>query len=79
MIEAQLAKIMRALINGEAQSLAKIAKKLSLSQSELRRLLVVLGENEHLGGLGLIKIDDTTAQTRLKLTERGKIWISANQ
>lgn len=78
MIDAQLARIMHALKNGEAQSIASLAKKTALAQSELRRLLTVLGENEQFGSLGLIVLDHSNARTMISLSERGKTWILQN-
>ncbi len=78
MIDTQLARIMHALKNGEAQSIASLAKKTALAQSELRRLLTVLGENEQFGSLGLIVLDHLNARTMISLSERGKTWILQN-
>ncbi|NKF23598.1 hypothetical protein [Solimonas marina] len=52
-------------------SLARAAKALQLSQSQLRRLLAALGPDTTIGGLDLIVVDDGEP-ARLHLTARAR-------
>ena len=48
-----------ALIGAEPGiSAAKACKRLGLSRSELQRWLAVLGPDESIGGLALVRVDD---------------------
>ena len=53
------------------QSAARVAKKLGLAQSQLRRLLTLLGDNAALGGLGLVNVDEDGERLLLSLTVSG--------
>ncbi len=64
------------LAEEDGQSLPRIAKRLGLAASELQRLLMVMGDDPHLGGLDLIEQRPSERprgdHLRLWLTERGR-------
>lgn len=53
-------------------SLPRAAKRLSLSSSELQRLLVALGDDPRFDGLDLVRQDREGERVLLRLTERGR-------
>lgn len=54
------------------QSLARIARRLGIGQSELRRLLAVLGDDAGFGGLALVRQEHEGDRILLSLTPRGR-------
>ena len=79
MIEERLAALIRFVDGNDGVSVARAAKQIGLSQSELLRLLVVLGEDRSLGGLGLIALQDENSRRLLRLTADGREWLARNQ
>ncbi|MCC7249814.1 MAG: hypothetical protein IT473_14420 [Lysobacter sp.] len=61
------------LAEEDGVSVPRAAKRLGLAASELRRLLVALGDDAQLGGLGLVECRASDrGHDRLWLTERGR-------
>lgn len=61
------------LVGNDGVSVPRAAKRLGLAASELRRLLVALGDDAQLGGLGLVECRTSErGHARLWLTERGR-------
>jgi len=79
MIEDRLAAVIRFVDGNDGVSVARAAKQLGFSQSELLRLLVVLGEDRAMGGLGLIALQDENSRRLLRLTANGRDWLARNQ
>jgi DNA-binding IclR family transcriptional regulator len=78
MIEDRLAAVLRFIDDNDGVSVARAAKQLGLSQSELLRLLAVLGEDRSLGGLGLVALQDENSRRLLRLTADGYEWLARN-
>lgn len=74
-MEAQLAGLLRFVAANEGASTARAAKSLGLAQSELFRLLAVLGDDDTLGGLGLVEVRDQADRRCLQLSARGRAWL----
>lgn len=64
--------LLHLLAQQETVSLPRAAKRLSLSISELQRLLVALGDDPRFDGLDLVRQDREGARVLLRLTERGR-------
>jgi len=79
MIEDRLAAVIRFVDGNDGVSIARAAKQLGFSQSELLRLIVVLGEDRAMGGLGLIALQDENSRRLLRLTANGRDWLARNQ
>jgi len=79
MIEDRLAAVIRFVDGNDGVSIARAAKQLGFSQSELLRLIVVLGEDRAMGGLGLIALQDENSRRLLRLTADGRDWLARNQ
>jgi DNA-binding IclR family transcriptional regulator len=75
MIEERLAALIRFVGNNDRVSVSRAAKQLGLSQSELLRLLALLGEDRSVGGLGLIASHDEGSRRLLGLTADGRDWL----
>jgi hypothetical protein len=69
--EATLA-LLALLRERDGVAMAVAAKRLALSQSELRRLLAALGNAPGMGGLGLVDIRSEAGRESLWLTEAGR-------
>lgn len=78
MIEDRLAAVLRFVDDNDGVSVARAAKQLGLSQSELLRLLAVLGEDRSLGGLGLVAVQEENSRRLLRLTSDGRDWLAHN-
>lgn len=74
--DAALALIRLLATEGEI-SLARAAKRLSLSASELQRLLVALGDDPRFDGLDLVAQRHEGERLLLRLTERGRALCAA--
>ena len=61
-------KLLDLLAAEGTQSAARVAKKLGLAQSQLRRLLTQLGDNTTLGGLGLVEVREDGERLLLSLS-----------
>jgi hypothetical protein len=72
MIEDAALALLHLLAQHESVSLPRAAKRLSLSTSELQRLLVALGDDPRFDGLDLVRQDRDGARVLLRLTERGR-------
>jgi len=57
---------------GEGLSAARACKRLGLSRSELQRMLVTLGEEQSLGALGLVRVEQRDGRQLLWLTENAR-------
>jgi hypothetical protein len=79
MLEHRLAELLCWLGDHDGVSIARAAKQLRLSQSELLRLLTVLGEVGPIGGLGLISVQEQSMQRRLCLTADGRDWLARHR
>ena len=79
MIEERLAALIRFVDGNDGVSVARAAKQLGFSQSELLRLLAVLGGDRSLGGLGLIVLQENGPRRQLRLTADGRDWLTRNQ
>lgn len=76
--DEQAAKLLRLLQARADLPLAAAAKALDLRQSELRRLLSLLGDTPALGGLGLVELVAADGRSpRLRLSARGRDWLAA--
>lgn len=64
--------LLQLLAQHEDVSLPRAAKRLSLSTSELQRLLVALGDDPRFDGLDLVRQDHEGERVLLRLTERGR-------
>jgi DNA-binding IclR family transcriptional regulator len=64
--------LLQLLAQHEDVSLPRAAKRLSLSASELQRLLVALGDDPRFDGLDLVRQHREGERTVLRLTERGR-------
>lgn len=76
MSDTRLAQIMQFLAENDGASLPRVAKQLALSQSELLRLLAMLGDDASLDGLGLVEARLVESRRLLFLTDRGRAWVS---
>lgn len=79
MIEDRLAALVRFVADNEGVSAARTGKQLGLSQSELLRLLAMLGTESSLGGLGLIASHEEGSRRLLRLTSDGRDWLTRNR
>ena len=64
--------LLRLLAQDDSVPLPRAAKRLSLSTSELQRLLVALGDDPRYDGLDLVRQDREGERVLLRLTERGR-------
>ncbi len=72
-LDERLLALLALLAEDDGASMPRAAKRLGLAASELRRLLVVLGDDAHLGGLRLVECRASDrGHERLWLTERGR-------
>lgn len=72
-LDDRLLSLLALLTEDDGASMPRAAKRLGLAASELRRLLVMLGDDAHLGGLGLVECRASErGHERLWLTERGR-------
>lgn len=76
MTDTNLAAILHFLSENDGASIPRVAKQLALPQSELLRLLAMLGDDEHIGGLGLIDTRDDGTRRLLHLSDRGRAWLA---
>jgi DNA-binding MarR family transcriptional regulator len=76
MSDQRLADVLRYLADHDGASLPRVAKQLSLSQSQLLRLLAALGDDAAIGGLGLVEARIVDGRRRLSLSARGQAWLS---
>lgn len=76
MDDADLAAILVFLAAHDGASVARVAKHLSRSQSELLRLLAALGDDAGIGGLGLVESRGDGTRRLLHLSERGRAWLA---
>ncbi len=58
--------------HGGVLSAAAAASQLQLKRSQLERLLLFLGEDPYLGGLGYLVRKEEGLRLRLRLTDKGK-------
>ena len=72
MIEDEAIALLALLGESDGLSLALVAKRLGLGQSELRRLLTALGNEPGLPGLGLVEVRHEDERASLWLTEQGR-------
>jgi DNA-binding IclR family transcriptional regulator len=72
MSEASALALLHLLAQHEHISLPRAAKRLSLSTSELQRLLVALGDDPRFDGLDLVRQDREGERVLLRLPERGR-------
>jgi len=77
-IEQQLAELLDFVATHDGVSTARAAKRLGLGQSQLQRLLAVLGEDDSFGGLGLLMIRESGPRRVLSLSPRGREWMEAH-
>jgi formate dehydrogenase accessory protein FdhD len=63
----------------DGASLPAVAKRLALSQSELKRLLAALGLEPGVGGLGLVDVREDDGRERIWLTEAGRRLCAGNE
>ena len=78
MIEQALADLLAFVAANDGTSTARAAKRLGLGQSQLQRLLAVLGEDEAFGGLGLLTVREAGERCLLSLSPRGREWMEAH-
>jgi hypothetical protein len=60
------------IASDEGISIARACKRLSLSRSELLRLLAPLGTDAAFGGLDLVRLEEQDGRETLWLTERAR-------
>lgn len=65
-------ELLQLLCAEDAQSIHRVAKRLGLGLSELRRLLTALGDDPRFDGLDLVEQRQQGERTVLRLTERGR-------
>ncbi len=58
--------------HGGTLSATVAADHLKLRRSQLERLILLLGEDPYLGGLGYLAPEEDGLRLRLRLTEKGK-------
>jgi len=75
-MDEQLQALMALVAAEEGMSVARVAKKLGLGQSQLLRMISLLGPSEAVGGLDLLELRDGEPP-RLYLTERARAWAAA--
>lgn len=71
MIDLDLIDLLRLVARHEGISIPRTAKSMKLGQSQLYRMLTVLGSSPGMGGLNLIEIKENEP-ARLFLTEKGR-------
>lgn len=74
-MEQRLAGLLRFVADNDGASSARACKQLGLARSELQRLLVVLGDDGGLGGLGLVATELVDDRLLLRLTHEGRDWL----
>jgi DNA-binding transcriptional ArsR family regulator len=75
-IEDRLVEVVRFVADNDGVSISRVAKQLGLAQSELSRLLVLLGEDASMAGLGLIECREEGSRRLLSLSRRGREWLA---
>jgi len=76
MTAERLAAVVQFIADNDGVSVSRVARRLGLSQSELLRLLAVLGEDGSVGGLGLVVARDDGPRRLLSLTQDGREWLA---
>lgn len=71
-MQALLTAILTTLHASDGMVEPALIKRLNISMSELRRALVLLGDDPVLAGLGLVRIEQIDGRRRLWLTEKGR-------
>lgn len=79
MNDAAVLALLQQLASEDGQSSARLRKRLGLSDSELRRLLTILGDDAQLGGLNLVQAREDGARQRLWLTSRGQALLASTR
>lgn len=74
-MEQRLAGLLRFVAEHDGASSARACRQLGLARSELQRLLVVLGDDAALGGLGLLATEQVDDRLLLRLTPQGRDWL----
>ena len=74
-MEVRLAELLRFVAANEGASTARAAKSLGMAQSELGRLLAILGDDAAVGGLGLVGIREDGSRRCLQLNAQGRAWL----
>lgn len=64
--------LLQLLVKEDGQSLPRLAKRLSMAQSELLRLASELGDAEHHAGMNLVEWRQSGARRDLWLTPKGR-------
>lgn len=77
MSDDQVIVLLRLLNIDEAMSVARVAKKMQLTFSELMRMLAALGSDEILGGPGWVEVLEMNPP-QVRLTQAGRDWIGTN-
>jgi len=77
MNDAAVLALLQQLAVEDGQSAARLRKRLGLSDSELRRLIAVLGNDAQVGGMDLVQTRSDGARQRLWLTPRGKALLAS--
>lgn len=72
MDEDRVPALLHLLQAEDRQSLARVARRLGIGQSELRRLLAALGDDAGFGGLGLVRQERDGERILLSLSARGR-------
>ena len=75
-IEDRLAAVVRFVADNDGASVSRVAKQLGFSQSELLRLLAMLGEDASMTGLGLVQWRDEGPRRLLSLSAHGREWLA---
>ena len=65
-------ELLELVASDEGISLARACKRLSLSRSELLRLLAPLGSDATIGGLDLVRLEQREGRATLWLTDRAR-------
>jgi hypothetical protein len=71
-IEQRLAAIVRFVADNDGSSISRVARQLDLSQSELLRLLALLGDDQSVGGIGLVAVSDEGVRRVVRITAQGR-------
>lgn len=77
MNESDALALLREIAELGEMSTARVAKRLGLQQSQLQRLLSVLGADPSVGGLDLVEVVPDGARTLLRLTPQGRDLLDA--
>jgi hypothetical protein len=71
-LDAHALALLQLLAEGDGVSLPRAARHLSLSQSELQRLLTALGPDPRFDGFDLVAVRDEGERRTLWLTDKGR-------